>query len=304
MMRALLFSLAGWLFAILLAPTLLGVINRTKALFAGRQGQPLLQSYHDLAKLYRKGIVYSKSTSWLIYGSSLISLTALLIAGLLLPFFTSQAVISFNGDLVLFAYLLALARFFIVLGAMDTGSSFEGMGASREAFFSCLAEPAFFLVLATLARDTGSLSLSGLFTGNADSQTAITPEVALICLSLFIVLLVENSRMPFDDPNTHLELTMIHEVMVLDHSGPDFAIVLTAAAFKLLLFSVFLSHLLLPAAAFASWLMPLMRIFTIFVIAVLIGIVESIMARVRLLQTPQLLVGATILALLGFIIAK
>ncbi len=304
MIRTLLFSIASWLLAIILAPALLGVINRTKALFAGRRGQPLLQSYYDLIKLYRKGVVYSKTTTWLIYGSSIISLSALLLAGLFLPLFTQRAVVAFNGDLVLFAYLLALARFFIVLGALDTGSSFEGMGASREVFFSCLAEPAFFLVLATLVRDANSLSLSGLFTGNLNSQTILTPQAALICLSLFLVLLVENSRMPFDDPNTHLELTMIHEVMVLDHSGPDFGFVLTAAAIKIMLFSVFLSHLLLPAGLFASWLLPIMRILVIFVIAVLIGIVESITARVRLLTTPQILVGATILALLGFIITK
>jgi formate hydrogenlyase subunit 4 len=304
MNRSILYSLASWLISIILAPSLFGVINRIKAWFAGRRGQPILQSYHDLYKLFRKGVVYSRTTSWLIYSSGLISLSGLLLACMLMPLLHTSAVFSFSGDLVLFAYLLGLARFFIILGALDSGSSFEGMGASREAFFSTLAEPALFLVLATLVRDTGSLSLTGLFTLKAAGPVALTPEASLLSLSLFLVLLVENSRIPFDDPSTHLELTMIHEVMVLDHSGPDFAFILSAAAVKIWLFSAFLAQVLLPATAVSSWMDPVLRIVMIYVIAVLIGVVESVMARVRLLQTPQLLIGATILALLGFIIAR
>ncbi len=153
------------LLALGLAPLLLGIINRTKAVVAGRVGAPLLQPYHDLAKLMRKGAVYSRTTTWVFRAGPVVGLASVILATALVPFGSSRALLAFPGDLLLFAYLLALARFFTVIAALDTGSSFEGMGASREVTFSTLAEPALLLALAAVARQTGSVSLSAIVSG-------------------------------------------------------------------------------------------------------------------------------------------
>jgi len=285
------------LMALVMAPFLQGVANRTKAVFAGRHGQPLLQSYYDLYKLLCKDAVYSRTTTWIFRAGPLIGLSCMLAALTFLPLGSSPAMFHFQCDLVLFIYLFGVMRFFAVLSALDTGSSFEGMGASREVFFSTLAEPALFFCLAALARLTGNISLSGLFAG---ATLSALPLLALVAVSLFIVFLSENCRIPFDDPNTHLELTMIHEVMILDYGGPDLAFVLYAAALKFwilggLIVNVFLSFsglegaMLLPV--FAAGMLAL---------AVAVGVVESVMARLRLLKVPQLLVGASVLAALAF----
>jgi len=298
------YAILAYILSLVLAPSLPGVINRVKALFAGRKGQPILQTYYDLFKLLRKSLVYSRSTTWIVAWGSWISLAALLMAGTLLPFYNLAAILHFQGDIILFAYLLALARLFIVLSALDTGSSFEGMGANRELMFSMLAEPALFIILATLVRQSGELSLDAVFRSSSGIPSFAAPETALLVISLFLVLLVENSRMPFDDPNTHLELTMIHEVMVLDHGGPDFGIITLAASLKLWLFAAFIANLLLPSLAIAVWLKPFVHLGLIYLVGVLVGITESTAARVRLTQIPQLLFGAAVFALLAFIIAR
>ena len=209
-----------------LPPLVLGVVNRTKAIVGGRKGQPLLQAYFDLAKLLRKGAVYSRTTSWVFRAGPIVGLAAIASAGLLLSMGGAPALVSFGGDFVLFAYLLGLARFATALAALDTGSAFEGMGAAREVTFASLAKPALFLVLLVLARATGTLSLSGMLgPGLAAAWGHAAPALVLAAIALFVVALAENSRIPVDDPNTHLELTMIHEVMVLDHSGPDILLV-------------------------------------------------------------------------------
>lgn len=199
------------LLGLALAPLLLGVINRTKALFAGRCGQPLAQVYFDLWKLLHKGAVYSRTTSWVFRAGPTVGLAAVLVALALVPFAGIAPTWSFQGDLVVFAGLLGLMRFLTVVAALDTGSAFEGMGASREVQFASLAEPVFYLALAALVQRTGSLSLGGIYDGLSFSLWATTSgaALALTCATLFAVFLVENSRIPFDDPNTHLELTMI-----------------------------------------------------------------------------------------------
>src|SRR5512144_2855939 len=234
--------LAGLVWAALL----LGIINRTKAVFAGRHGAPVLQLYHDLAKLLRKGAVYSRTTTWVFRAGPVIGLAAVAAAGLLLAMGGAPAAISFAGDFVLYAYLLGLARFFTALAALDTGSAFEGMGAAREVTFASLAEPALFLCLLVLARATGSLSLSGML-GPAlpGAWGSAGPALLLAAISLFVIALAENSRIPVDDPNTHLELTMIHELMVLDHGRPDLAFILYGASLKLFPFGAILSRLVL-----------------------------------------------------------
>ncbi|HEU5396515.1 MAG TPA: NADH-quinone oxidoreductase subunit H, partial [Verrucomicrobiae bacterium] len=201
------------LLALVLAPLLPGIINRTKAIFAGRRGQPLLQAYFDLWKLLRKGAVYSRTTSWIFRAGPMLGLAAVMSAILLVPFAGLRAPIAFPADFFLFACLLGLMRFFTVLAALDTGSPFEGMGASREVFFSALAEPALLVALATLARQAGTLSLSAIFGQVSGGHWLVAgPVMALVFIALIIVVLAENARIPVDDPNTHLELTMIHEV--------------------------------------------------------------------------------------------
>jgi len=290
------------LLALVLSPLLFGVINRTKAFLAGRRGQPLLQIYFDLWKLLRKGAVYSRTTTWLFRAGPMVGLAAALIAATLVPLGNFPALIAFPADFLLFAGLLGLMRFFTVVAALDTGSSFEGMGASREVFFSALTEPALFVVLATLARQTGQLSLSTMFepVSGADWLRA-GPVLALVVIALMIVLLAENTRIPVDDPNTHLELTMIHEVMVLDHGGPDFAFILYSAALKLWLFAALVVGIVLPATDNA-WLNLLLALGGMFGLAVVIGVIESVMARLRLLVVPQLLVGAGAVATVALIL--
>ena len=201
--------------------------------------------------------------------------------------------IGFPGDLVLFAYLLGLMRFATVLAALDTGSSFEGMGASREVTFSALAEPALLLGLAAICRQTGELSLSGMIDGlSLSSWEQAAAPLALVGGALFIVFLAENSRIPIDDPNTHLELTMIHEVMVLDHSGPDLAFIFYGAALKLWILGSLLVSILLPVKGLEAWIAIPASLAGLLGIAVAVGMVESTMARVRLSSIPRLLFGA------------
>src|SRR6266567_2448749 len=229
---------AHWFFsplcALLLAPLLLGLINRTKSFIAGRRGPPLVQPYRDVVKCLRRGAVYGEVTSWLFRLGPVVNLATLMAALLLLPFGGVPAVVSFPGDLIVLAGLFALGRFVTVLAALDTGSSFEGMGASREVHFAALAEPALLLALATLARVSGSFSLTTIYGGITIATWArALPALALVAMTLVVLDLVENTRIPVDDPTTHLELTMIHEVMVLDHTGPDLAFIQYAAALKL-----------------------------------------------------------------------
>jgi formate hydrogenlyase subunit 4 len=289
--------------ALLAAPLLLGVINRVKAVVAGRTGQPLLQSYYDLLKLLRKGAVYGKTTSWIFRAGPIVGLSSVLVALAVVPFAGIPSMLHFGGDLLLLAYALGLMRFFTVLAALDTGSAFEGMGASREVQFSALAEPVLLLGLAAIARKTGSFSLSSMLPGLSPQVWAAEgPALAMIAVSLVAVLLAENSRIPVDDPNTHLELTMIHEVMVLDHSGPDFAFILYSASLKLWVMSSLLIGIILPVRS-GNCLVDIPVAFTgMILVSVLIGVIESVMARLRLLRVPQLLVGAGAVSVMGLIL--
>ena len=296
-------SLIHLVLALLVAPFLLGVINRIKAVFAGRTGQPLLQAYYDLSKLLRKGAVYGKTTTWVFKAGPVVGLASVLVALSVVPFAGIPALLNFGGDLLLLAYAFGLMRFFAVAAALDTGSAFEGMGASREVQFSALAEPSLLLGLAAIARKTGSFSLSSMLPGLTPQVWATAgPALAMIAVALFAILLAENSRIPVDDPNTHLELTMIHEVMVLDHSGPDFALILYSAALKLWVMSALLIGIILPLRSGNLWLDIPAALAGMTLIAILIGVIESIMARLRLLRVPQLLVGAGAISVMGLIL--
>lgn len=296
-------SLMHPVLALLLAPFLFGVINRVKAVFAGRNGQSLLQAYFDLFKLLRKGAVYSRTTTWIFRAGPVVGLAAVLVALAVIPFGGIAAPLGFGGDLLLLAYALGLMRFFTVIAALDTGSAFEGMGASREVQFSALAEPSLLLGLAAIAFKTGTWSLSAMMPGVAAGIWAHEgPAMAMIALALLVVLLAENARIPVDDPNTHLELTMIHEVMVLDHSGPDFGFILYASALKLWVLSALLVGIIVPVHTQHPWINVAAALAGMLVLAVLVGVIESIMARLRLVHVPQLLVGAAAISIIGLIL--
>ena len=285
-----------------LAPLLPGIINKVKAFFAGRWGPPVLQLYFDTIKLLRKASIYSTTTTSLVRITPAISLATLLVAAAFMPFGTAAAPLAFQGDAVLFFYLLAAGRLAIVLGALDTGSAFEGMGASREVQFSALAETVVFAILGFLAILSGDLSLSGALTGyNISAWTVSGTSMLLAAIACFVVVLVENCRVPFDDPETHLELTMIHEAMILDHAGPDLAFLHYAGALKLWILASFLALLILPLGPTASILRIFIHFGTVLLISVVIGIVESVLARFRFLKVPQLLVASLALSLIAIL---
>jgi formate hydrogenlyase subunit 4 len=301
-MNTIIYNAIHVLLALTLPPLLFGVITKTKALFAGRVGPPVLQPYYDLFKLFRKGSVFSTTTTWVFRAGPVVGLVTAALAVLLIPLANATAPISFTGDLVLLAYLLGLGRFFTASAALDTGSAFEGMGAAREVTFACLAEPALFLGLLVLAKLSGSLQLAGMLGGSLGSHWATAgASLALVLLSWFIVLLAENSRIPFDDPNTHLELTMIHEVMVLDHSGPAFGMILYGAAIKLFIFGALVVRLAVPATGSPLLDWPLF-VGAMLAVAVVVGVVESTMARLRMTHVPILLVAACLLSAFGAIL--
>ncbi len=290
--------MTSWLcvgLALVLAPLLPGVAQRTKSWLTGRRGPPVLQLYWDLARLWRKGAVFSSVTGASFRLGPVVFAASTVAAAMLLPFANNPALIRFPGDFVAFAGVLALGRFALVLAALDTGSSFEGMGASREAAFGSLSEPVLVLCFAALALASQELSLSGMLGPALPSWWAAGPALAMVGAGVFLVTLAETGRVPVDDPATHLELTMIHEVMVLDHSGPDFALIHYAAALKLTLLGTLLAGVLVPAGQaaavvrIAGWLGGLLAL------AVAIGVVESVMARLRLARVPQLLTSAAVL---------
>jgi len=279
---------------------LLGVIQKTKAWFAGRSGPPLLQPYFDFWKLLHKGAVYSRTTTWLFRAGPIVGVATALCAGLVLPLIGARSPLGFSGDIILFAYLLGLGRFFAMSAALDTGSSFEGMGASREAAFSAFAEPALLLCLAILCVPARSVGFADAFAALRSAPPGFShPTYLAAALGLFAVLLAENSRIPVDDPNTHLELTMIHEVMVLDHGGPDLAFVLYGSAMKLFVVGALLVHVILPPPLEGGWEGAGVLVGGQLGLAIGVGCVESMMARLRLPRVPQFLVGASVLAGVG-----
>jgi formate hydrogenlyase subunit 4 len=295
-------ALLHFLLALALAPLLPGVINRVKARFAGRRGRPLLQAYFDLHKLLRKDAVYSHTSSWVFRAGPLISLAAVFAALCFLPLAGRKALLSFSGDFFLAAHLLAMARFAAIAAALDTGSAFEGMGASREATFSAITEPVFLLGLMPLGGLAGSYSLSAMLSPFPEADWSHDwPVLLLLAASFFIILLAENNRIPVDDPNTHLELTMIHEAMTLDHGGVDLACIEYCSALKLWFFCSVIIDVLLPGFD-APWLSLAAALGGVLVVAAAVGVVESCMARLRLVRVPQLLGLAGSFAVLACLI--
>lgn len=309
MLQAVMLLVAQTTILLAVSPLLVGLIRKVKARFQLRRGAPILQPYADLAKLFRKQPVISTTTSWIFTATPYIVFASTLSAGLLVPTFTSQTPMNFAGNIIALVYLFALGTFFLILAGLDAGSAFGGMGSSREAIVTSLTEPALMLSIFAIALTAGSTNLSTVVHKTALMEGIVTdPSPHLMAFAaLFIVALAETGRVPVDNPATHLELTMIHEGMVLEYSGRYLALIEWAAGLKL---AVFLS---LIASVFAPWgiattVAPaamgiglLVYVVKIAVLAVSIGVIECMFAKLRLFRVTDFLAVAFILALLGLL---
>ncbi len=292
-----------------ISPFLVGLIRKVKARFQCRRGASVFQPYADLAKLFRKQPVISTTTSWIFPATPYILFSSMLSAGLLVPTFISQTPMNFAGNIIALVYLLALGTFFLILAGLDAGSAFGGMGSSREAIVVSLTEPAMILSIFAIALTTGSTNLSTIVHKTALMAEIVTdPSPHLMALAaLFIVALAETGRVPVDNPATHLELTMIHEAMVLEYSGRYLALVEWAAGLKLAVFLSLIANVFTPWGI-ATTLTPSAMVIGLVVyllkiagLAVLIGTLECMFAKLRLFRLTDLLGVAFILALLGLL---
>jgi formate hydrogenlyase subunit 4 len=290
--------------ALLSAPFFPGIILKVKAFLAGKKGPPLLIKYYTLMKLFRKGSVYSTTTSFVFILGPLVSCVGGVMILLFFPLAAIAPVFSFHGDVLVLFYVLATGRFFTIAAALDTGSPFQGMGAAREAFFGTLAEASIFAILILFYRMNGALSFSDYFIGT--TPISLTgPAGALLLLvivALFMVLLTENSRVPVDDPATHLELTMIHEVMILDHSGPDLALIEIGSFYKLFFYSAFLTLIICPFNPSAGLVNLPIFYGVMALIYMAIGVTESMMARLRMNLVPKFVLTSNILVVFAVIL--
>jgi len=280
--------MVGWLAniaSLLVMPFLLaGLIQRVKSLWSGRKGPPLLQPAYDVLRLLRKSPVYSVTTTPIFQIAPWVFLITAAGSAVIVPLLGSDPLASFLFDFAWFAYVWALGRVALVLAALDTGSSFEGMGSAREALFATLLEPVLFLVGAALCLRSGTHSLSQALV--FDAGGAVLLRVCAV-LALFIMLQVESARMPVDDPSTHLELTMVHEVMVLDHSGPDLAAVALGSMLKLFVGAALIATLCNPWAGQGTLLAAVVNLALSALVAVSVGTVESLVARIQLRLVPE-----------------
>ena len=289
--------------AVIFSPLAVGIIRKVKALFSGRKGPPLLQMYRDIAKLLRKGVVYSQTTTWVFRITPLIALSVPLIACAWLPFGAQNGIFSMPGGFIFIAYLFGFSRYFTLLASLDTGSAFEGMGANREAFFAILAEPAILLSFGAIILTSGNSSLWNAILYVQDASFAeygVVPTLVLV--SFFILALSENSRIPVDDPTTHLELTMIHEVMILDNSGPDLAFIEYGASLKLWFYLTLMANIVTSIISLTGWQKTLGTFIGVMILAVIVGAVESSIARLRMKKVPDFIGAATAFALLALIL--
>lgn len=287
------------LLMIVVALSIPGVINRTRAIMAGRKGLPFLQHIRNVRLLLRKGSVYSTTTTALFRIAPAVYLGAAIVAMLFMPVADLYPLISFEGDVICFAYTLALARVAIILAAMDTGSSFEGMGAAREALYGALIEPALMIGFATLAMFCGYTSFADIFAHEQSFNAQLTIVMFLIAYLFISIAFVESGRVPVDDPRTHLELTMIHEVMCLDYSGIDMGMIHIAGWLKTACFSMIAANAIAATCCFHWWFaVPLAILLT----GISIGVVESTQARNKLVRNTTFIVTISALAALIFFI--
>jgi len=276
-----------------------GIIIKTKSIASGRKGPSILQPVKDVIRLFKKGSVYSETTSIIFRISPVISFSTVVMACLVVPFGSMKGIISFDGDFIFFAYILALGKFFSIIAAMDTGSSFEGMGASREALYSMFAEPAFFILIGSFALLTGNTSFYNIFSSLHLGSSITYTLGGLASFVLIMISMIENSRMPVDDPKTHLELTMIHEVMILDNSGFDLGLILSTGYLKFAMYGALIADFFIGGLAVA-WALPIFLLIQI-LYAVVVGLIESFMARFRMSHNPQFILALSSVSFLIFL---
>jgi len=279
-----------------------GIILRTKSIASGRKGPGILQPLKDIGVLLRKGSVFSASTGLIFQIAPVISVSSVFCSALLIPFANQTAPISFEGDFVFFSYLLAMGKFFAIISALDTGSSFEGMGASREALFSMLVEPAFFILMATFAMLTGYTSFTDIFSHFYFPGNDYVLIYGILGFYLLLqIALIENSRLPVDDPKTHLELTMIHEVMILDNSGFDKALIHIGTYLRFAIYGSLIYNVIVPS----EWniLLKISLFFAIqLIFAIIIGLTESFRARNKMNRNPKYILSLNAIALIAFVV--
>ena len=276
-----------------------GIIIRTKSIASGRKGPGILQPVRDVIRLLKKGTIYSETTSIIFRIAPVISFSSVIMACLVIPFGTSKGIVSFDGDFIFFAYILALGKFFSIIAAMDTGSSFEGMGASREALYSMFAEPAFFILIGSFALLTGNTSFYKIFATLHLGNSIAYMLGALASFVLIMISMIENSRMPVDDPKTHLELTMIHEVMILDNSGFDLGLILSTGYLKFAMYGTIITDFFIGGLSII-WAIPMFLVIQI-LYAVTVGLIESFMARFRMSHNPQFILALSSVSFLIFL---
>ncbi|NQW30204.1 MAG: NADH-quinone oxidoreductase subunit H [Ignavibacteria bacterium] len=277
----------------------LGIINRAKSVFGGRIGPRAVQSIWDVVRLFKKGSVISTTTSSIFQLAPSISFVCVIVATLLIPFGPYPAVMHFDYDVVLFAYVLALSRFVMIIAALDTGSPFQGMGANREGLYGMLVEPAFFVLFGSLSLFTGHTSFTDMF---RELHLGGGVSYMMAGLAAYIVIqtaMIESSRLPVDDPKTHLELTMIHEVMILDHSGFDLGLITVTSGLKFAMYGVMLTNFFLPHNV---WLPIALAIGIVvqFAFAITAGGLESFRARFKMTRNPQFIITLTSIAMLVY----
>lgn len=284
---------------------MMGIIKKTKAFWGGRKGAPILQPWYDFVKLMKKDYVISNTTSAVFKIAPVFAIATALFAGAFVPLASGSVLINVPAGLIIFAYTLGLGKFMSLISAMDTGSSFEGMGASREACFTSIVEPAFFILVASIMAISGNFTFDSLsmIMQNAGSYGILITVFAVVVL--FLMILIEGSRVPVDDPATHLELTMIHEVMILDNSGSDLALFTWANGIKMLLISSLIANMVIPNCV-SDWLGIVLYLLVMVVISLLIGTIESGMARIRMSHVFEFIFIMSSLALvvLALVVAR
>ncbi len=296
------------LLILLLAPLLTGIIKKTKAFFQTRKGPNVFQPYFDLYKYMQKETVVSEHTSWVFRVTPMIYFSSMLVVAAIVPVVTTYSILGFTGDLILVVYLFALARFFLALAGIDAGSAFGGMGSSREMAVSAIAEPAFMLPLFTMAVAAGTTNLTGIVQSVVNGGGGVLTVAHLMSfVALFVVAVAETGRIPVDNPDTHLELTMIHEGMMLEYSGKNLALLSFGVSIKQVLIFSLLVNIFFPwgiAATFsigALMIGTLVFIIKLFVIGIIMAVIETSFAKSRLFKVPDLLLGSFLIGLLGLI---
>jgi formate hydrogenlyase subunit 4 len=304
----LVYGVLNVLFVLFVSPLFISIIKKVKAHSQRRQGPSILQTYRNLAKLLKKETVYSKNSSWIMRATPYVNMAAILVASLFVPMLVIPEPTNLLGNIILFLYLLALAKFFMALGGLDAGSTFGGMGSSREMAISALIEPIVIVVFAALAFAFNTVNIPEMFGGALASNVLVNPVLILIAISLFIVIIVESARVPVDNPETHLELTMIHEAMILEQSGKNLAMMELSSAMKQMLLMAVLINILVPWGLTADFSVPSILIslaaflLKAVILAVIIGLFESSCAKSRFFRLPSLFAIALFLSIITLII--